>query len=686
MSEKRTSVFPSAPPAEWQGRFVDAVLALPSANLPRGAVEAIAPFVPQPKNLLQHSTTASPWRLRPELIKTVTTSAGTITILQLQVHGAAGSVWERNERHSSAWRSAADPQGDHDLPALPALRTWTGITSKEVEQAYAALRAEVDSLKYLVSVIERAGNELEVSTGSRPYDLTEDLALNGQLEPCLLVAQQYVLREPPTGNDERASFWTWAAVRGNNRTLARQELLGLTSAEVVTGVPAAKLGLPDNANVLVNPSFWISRLADRLNRELREAEAAGSSEAIAYRARKVAVVEAELVIGSDTPSRLYQIVQSTNRRDHVHPPLDFRPNDRARAVGRSVIAAYADGGLISDIEAEVLIGDRPVTALPDMPGHASISVQRDVRSMRLLEALFPSIEQAERREKIRSVLSEPAPSQLSAVHMRQRLRAWSALTSVSYPNPWNPRVADVLRPSAAKDGVRLSGRSLPDLLNAAETDHQAFEELVVLRAPHWLAAFDIIDADRGSMGAQQLRMDAADPHDDSAESERRIRRSVTNAIAAMRADRARTVGLLRELAAAMDEGRAPQPVDPDGRPESESTPASQAWFDRTFPKAVRSVGRPSSVRMEIAAAPEETDSAAVERLRGELSALLDSIRESIRSVPEVAEEIRERARGAGIARPLTRTRADEMVVQLAQMVRAMRELPDVILSLADTEE
>ncbi|TDD07142.1 hypothetical protein E1292_13975 [Nonomuraea deserti] len=232
----------------------------------------------------------------------------------------------------------------------------------------------------------------------------------------------------------------------------------------------------------------------------------------------------------------------------------------------------------------------------------------------------------------------------------------------------------------------MSGRSPPDLLNAAETDDQAFEELVVLRAPHWLAAFDIIDADRGSMGAQQLRMDAADPHDDSAESERRIRRSVTNAIIAMRADRARTVGLLRELAAAMDEGRAPQPVDPDGRPEPENTPASQAWFDRTFPKAVQSVGRPSSVRMEIAAAPEETDSGTVERLRGELSALLDGIRESIRSVPEIAEEIRERARGAGIALPLTTTRADEMVVQLAQMARAMRELPDVILSLADAED
>src|SRR5207249_1861117 len=92
---------------------------------------------------------------------------------------------------------------------------------------------------------------------------------------------------------------------------------------------------------------------------------------------------------------------------------------------------------------------------------------------------------------------------LARPHVNRRLRAWSALTSESYPEPWNPRVADALPVALAKEGVVLSGRSLQDLLTTADADADAFEELLLYRAPHWLAAFDLIDADRGSVGAQR---------------------------------------------------------------------------------------------------------------------------------------------------------------------------------------
>jgi len=41
------------------------------------------------------------------------------------------------------------------------------------------------------------------------------------------------------------------------------------------------------------------------------------------------------------------------------------------------------------------------------------------------------------------------------------------------------------------------------LLAVAENDDEAFEELIAFRAAHWLAAFDIIDADRGSLTGQK---------------------------------------------------------------------------------------------------------------------------------------------------------------------------------------
>ncbi|MGW0581891.1 hypothetical protein ACWD25_39495 [Streptomyces sp. NPDC002920] len=42
--------------------------------------------------------------------------------------------------------------------------------------------------------------------------------------------------------------------------------------------------------------------------------------------------------------------------------------------------------------------------------------------------------------------------------------------------------------SRARDGIVLSGRRLPDLLAAADTDDDAFDELVSYRAAHWLAS------------------------------------------------------------------------------------------------------------------------------------------------------------------------------------------------------
>ncbi|WP_156045422.1 hypothetical protein [Herbidospora cretacea] len=663
---------------DWQERFVEAALATPGVNVPRAALEAIAPFVHQPKDLITRASENRPAQLRS--VWTVKTSAGEMLTTPVHVVGCAGSVWERNERQSTAWQSPSDPINGIN-PVLPPLSPWTARGNPN--QVGAALLAEVETLTDLRDLIDRAVNELGARDGDRPYDLTEDLALNGQLDPCLLAPQEYRLSAPV---DNKRPYWAWVAVRGNNRTKARQTLWGLKSSEVVTGVPMSKLGR-HGPEVATNPSYWIKTLGEMLNEDYRQAAANEDSTSSAYRAHKVAVVETHLVIGTPTPERLYQIVQTSNRRDHVHPPLGFKPNDRARAMGRSILGAYLEEGLIDKVTADVLTGDLSIHALPGVPEGAAVSALRDIRSMRLLTEFFPTEAEKEKRRAIRAALSESTPSQLSRSQVDQRLRAWSALTSMSYPDPWNPRVADGFPIALGKEGIRLSGRSLPDLLASADRDAEAFEELLMYRAPHWLAAYDIVEADRGSMGAQKLRNAARQDQEDE-QVNLQIRRSVTNAIKAMRADPTRAVGLLREIANAMDEGRSPRRIEADGgvRPPDEEGKqrADREWFNTVFPKITPSRGRivmPTGAAPDAATPPPESDTDAVKRLSDELEIVVGNLYEDVKLIPELVQQIREHAGHAGIGKPMTEADAAPHIIKLVSTVMSLREAPDLVMSL-----
>ena len=226
---------------------------------------------------------------------------------------------------------------------------------------------------------------------------------------------------------------------------------------------------------------------------------------------------------------------------------------------------------------------------------------RDIRSMQLLRELFP-VDQR-KRLLIRRALSESPPSQLSAPEVNRRARAWSALTSESYPNPWNPRIAEVFQLADIRDGLDPSRRRLPELLAAAEDDDGAFEELIAFRAAHWLAAFDIIDADRGSLTGQKT--------DDEGTQAARVRRTVKNNLMAMRNHRRKAVGVLRELASAMDEGdRRPRKVAESGEPLRRADeprlvqPRVPEGVGRTNPRILRGahpgqrLGRPCAHRVD----------------------------------------------------------------------------------------
>ncbi|MFI1763186.1 hypothetical protein ACH41H_14225 [Streptomyces sp. NPDC020800] len=694
--------FPSPAPQDWQEKWIEAVVSAPGVNVPRDALENIAPFIVRPKDSLTDADSDGRRRLKANRLRTVPTDAGEMVVLVVRMNGVGGVVWEHNERISSTWHSAADPAAGARR-SLTRVLPWTRTTEDGREKAFAALESRAESLGRLLGNVEQASAALDNRDGHRTYNLGEDLVLNGQHEPCMLVAHHFRLdeeiAEDPAGKPLRpCAYWGWMAVRGNNRTRRRQEIFDITSAEVLTGVPFKKLGV-DGDEVAVNSNYWLKTLAEVLNGEYAALKSKPDPDARAHRARMIAEVEAHLVVGSPTPVRLFRIVQVSNRRDHVHPPLEFTPNDQGRALGRSVLGAYVAHGVLDEATADVLSGAAPVTELPGVPDNASVSTLRDLRSMRLLREFFPV--EPRKREIIRRALSEGPPSLLSSREANRRARAWSALTSESYPEPWNPRIAEVFPLSKAKAGFSPSERLLEELLADADKDPVAFEELIMFRAAHWLAAYDVIDADRGSLQGQKT------VDEDGTEAER-VRRTVTNNLNALRNNPAAAVPLLRELALAMDEGRKPRKVSLSG--DVLDGTASRAWFNRTFPKETgtrpytrRSLQRAQTVAQGIggasltldtfagsgtdqadrnaasaAQAPDETDAQAVERLARELDTQINAMAEGATEVGEVLTELHKRAESAGMEYALGRQRADEAVLALTRTLTRLRKWPEII--------
>nr|WSX52461.1 hypothetical protein OG409_28115 [Streptomyces sp. NBC_00974] len=710
MSAPPLAPFPAPAPSDWQERWVDAVLATPGVNTPRGALEQIAPFIVRPKDALTtpEEEPDGVRRLRPGSCRWVPTDAGRVLTATVRMHGAGGVVWEHNERISSSWRSVVNPGlSQNSGRALSTVHSWKRVTENGSELTFAALESTVTDRESLIRCVDQAVNALTNRDVMRTYDLKEDLVLNGQVEPCMYVPQHVTLTEnPPELPDGTprfpASYWGWMAVRGNNRTKYRQELFGITSAEVLTGVPFRKLGHENSKDISVNPSFWLKQFSELLNAEYAEAEKAGETDSRAQRVKEISSVEGQLVIGCPTPERLFRIVQGNNRRDHVHPPLEFGPNDRGRALGRGVLGAYTAYRLLDDTVADVLAGLAPISALPGVPADASVSELRDARSMRLLTELFPTEGEMAKRRQIRVALGEPAPSQLSSKDVNRRVRAWSALTSESYPHPWNPRVAEILPRNTARQGITLSGRPLRELLATADSDLDAFEELLAYRAPHWLAAYDIVDADRGSIAGQKI--------DDDGVQADKVRRSVTNSIHAMRMNPVRAVGLLRELALAMDEGdRDPLQVDENGAPIDKR--ATRAWFNRTFtkesgtrPRGARGSaepqgdggpayddqlvftvnGAPALTVVDPAApteAAEESDMDVLRRLRNDLEHQIAAIADAVKALPAHLGAMSDRATLAGLEQALDGEHAQGLSQGVTQILRHLRAVPEHILDL-----
>ncbi|MFH8558671.1 hypothetical protein [Streptomyces celluloflavus] len=372
-------------------------------------------------------------------------------------------------------------------------------------------------------------------------------------------------------------------------------------------------------------------------------------------------------------------MQAGNRRDHIHANLEFTANNQDRAIGRRVLEEYRAAGIIDDTAFKVIAGDLPITRLSECPPEAGTCEQRDLRCRLLLTQFFPVTGDNRRRSLIRKAMAEPQGELLNSHHTTERLRAYSALCSVSWPEAWNPRVDDNTVPVVnARAGITLSGKSAVQLLAVANKDDDAFDELLRYRAPQWLAAFKLADADRGSMGAQSNRGTEGPST--------RTRRGIPDVLKAMNARRKQAVGLLRELAAAMNEGRPPRRVDAFGQTNATAKEADQAWFDDAFPKgtglrlprppytppaSVPAVGRQSQPPL-FHPMPPPSDRELADRKKAGVRALLDQIEAYTRDLGTRVDDARSHAAAAGMNPTWEANESERLNVQAGNIIESLK--------------
>ncbi|QFY11522.1 hypothetical protein GBF35_37510 [Nonomuraea phyllanthi] len=645
------SEYPDPHTPDAVARLVRAALATDGINAPPEALAAAFAYVAEPIERLI-TTERGRERIVPTRLRSVRVGGEAALELSLRLFGCVGSTWERNERNDTRWASPADPASATAKWMLPPIEVWRGRDGKPT----AALSATMTSADRVVEVIGRSADLLAEGDGRRGYDLTADLLLNGQEDPCMMVAQVY---RTPEGN-----FWAWPTVKGNNRTKSRHQILNTDQA--------ALLMAPDVTAAL---RLWT---AER-NGELEHAD---SDEHPARLALQVAVVEARLVVGCTKPELLYQTVQAGNRRDHIHANLGFTANNQDRAIGRRVLEEYRAAGILDDTVFGVLAGDLPITRLPECPPDAGVCEQRDLRCMLLLAQFFPVAGDNRRRPLIRKAMAEPDRERLNSQHTTERLRAYSALCSVSWPEAWNPRVDDKTVPVAnARLGVALGGKSAVQLLTVADKDDDAFDELLRYRAPQWLAAFKLADADRGSMAAQGNRGADNEPG-----ASIRARRGIPDVLAAMNARRVQAVGLMREMAAAMEEGRAPRRVDPFGHADAAGKVADQAWFDNAFPKGtgVRLPKPPNTAPSSpptsgrqvqqplIRAAPPPSDRERADKKKAYVRYLLDQIESFTKDLATQIDNAHSHAAAAGMIPTWEANESERLNVKAGNIIESLK--------------
>ncbi|MGW5721596.1 hypothetical protein ACWEVP_35855 [Amycolatopsis sp. NPDC003865] len=561
----------------WTDRFSTALA--DRSGMPRDVTDLIAPVVSKPKDYLQRKN--GEFVLAPEALGHTDTGEETITV---KVHGFVGNAGEYNERINSFFAAPFQPHLNGRLvrPRLATGRTSSGTFAPFITTADPVGHDDVNAL---LGVMTRA--LLEVNA-DRTYDLREDLEVHGQQQATTHVALLRLISEPDgKGGTRIRELVDLTAVQGANRTVARLDLFGLTPADVVFGVrPRTVLGVGPKVGRetrVADPRRWVPQLADLLREAFADPTHPGHD--LARRASKLATVQMRIIIGAAKTGSVedfHSAVFDANRTDHRRPPLEYRVGDRSAADFRALLRDYKQHGLIDEPTRAWLAGEGPD---PAARAGESIIDARDRRDRALLTVVFPADDLdsgVSRWQRARIVLGEPSRTRTTSKHVNARARMYSAAASDFYGRRWNPRVMDSVFPAKSiKD--RISYTELApwhDVRAAAEAgDFSLLEEFIQTRGIHWLVDAGLVEADRGSVGAQT----AADEEEDDDIREQLERRSVANVRAALILKPVAAFGLLLELAYAAEQNTTPRRVDESGAPEAE-TKATKLWLQHTFPK------------------------------------------------------------------------------------------------------
>lgn len=566
--------YPGADTREWTDRF-SAALALDS-GLPREITDGIASYVVRPKRYLMLGRKGTPDILRRSALSTNATGQ---KILTVEVHGFAWNAREYNERIRREYESPFKPGGKPDR-VLPPLITGQASGGRLAPYITTAEAVPHDRLNSLLGTMSQA---LDEADGSRGYRLDEDIEIYGQQETTLHVALLRQISEPDGEGGHRVrQVVDLTAVKGANRTRARLKLFGLTPENIVFGVrPRVLMGVASKEAVSADSRVWVPVLANLLRSAYDDPAHPGH--VITRRALQVAVVPLQMIIGSEDLRDFHNTVYDPNRVDHRRPPLGYSTAEKAASDLRAVLRDFKAHGHLSEAERAWLAGEGPdPTPVPE----ESVVDARDRRDRALLDVVFPPSSSGSTSlwKRTRTVLGEPARSQTGRRHVDHRARMFSAVASDGYQARWNPRVLDGLYGTTTikNQHTYCNSGSWSELLGAAgKGDLGSLETFIITRGMHWLAERDLVEADRGSAGAQAAG--PAESDDDDDERGKRIRRTMANVRGCLLHDPVRAIGLFRELAHAINTDAPPRTVDANGVPV-DGTTATRDWFDAMFPK------------------------------------------------------------------------------------------------------
>ncbi|MFF2819579.1 hypothetical protein ACFVT9_29170 [Kitasatospora cineracea] len=562
-----TNPFPGADRFTWTRAFSEA-LAL-ETELPPQITDAVAAFVVRPKTYLTRPRGQQDWRIRPGVIAPDPQTG--LRVLTVRTHGFAGTPTEYNERVRGTFDSPAQPDPDPER-TLPTLVTGASEDGTALPYLTTAQPVPAATLNSLLGIMDKA---LDTADQGRTYNLCDDLRTFGQHTSTLHVPLLRNIAEVHAGQPTTRQVVDLVAITGSNRSRARLRLHGLTAEQISFGIPTSRLflndpkpGEPARPSHIADPSTWVPAYSNALRDAYDKPD--HPLHGTARDAAMVATVQLKIIVGAEASTaagELHNTVFDPNRTDHRRPPLDYPIAEKSSADMRAVLRDATTRGRIMEVQRAWLAGEG--TAPDGVPSNALDA--RDVRERALWAMAFP--EDREHDREVAQVLGEPKRYNTGAKDVGLRLRMVSAAVALGYRNRWNPRLIDgVFGYNFIKDGHHQA--DLPhwtDALIAAANNTTDLRQFLNTRGLHWLAAYDLIEADRGSADAQKEG-----------------RRSGVNARNAMLEPgrSVRAVGLLWEVARAMEHGRPPRQVDADGAPV-EGSRADQTWFNQVFPKVTK---------------------------------------------------------------------------------------------------